>query len=202
MRIGLVPISAKPYHNGHDALVNMASRNNDVVFIYVSLSDRIRKGEYPIKGQQMEKVWMEELLKIMPDNAEIIFGGSPVRNIYEYIDDANQESSEDIITIYSDVRDTQNNYPMQARIQYMGEMYQNNQIRFAAEENPKGLERGNGTPDISGTEMRTYLERGNKYAFVENLPDGIDKENVWNILSQESKKEEEVNLPPLPPSSF
>tara|TARA_A100000164_G_C21734185_1_gene689101 strand:- start:159 stop:767 length:609 start_codon:yes stop_codon:yes gene_type:complete len=202
MRIGLVPISAKPYHSGHDALVNMASRNNDAVFIYVSLSDRIRKGEYPIKGWQMEKVWMEELLKIMPDNVEVIFGGSPVRNIYEYIDDANQESSEDIITIYSDVRDTRNNYSMSARIRYMGEMYQNNQIRFAAEENPEGLERGIGTPDISGTEMRTYLERKNKTAFVENLPGGINKENVWNILSQESKKEEEVNLPPLPPSSF
>ena len=79
MRIGLVPISAKPYHTGHHALVEIASKDNDAVLLFVSTSDRIRDGEFPIYGDDMKKVWLEELEAIMPGNVEIEYGGSPVR---------------------------------------------------------------------------------------------------------------------------
>ena len=47
MRIGLVPMAAKPYHAGHHALVTAAAKENDKVLLYISLSDRKRKGELP-----------------------------------------------------------------------------------------------------------------------------------------------------------
>ena len=59
MNIGLLPISAKPYHAGHHALVEMAAGANDEVLLYVSISDRKRKGELPISGADMKKVWEE-----------------------------------------------------------------------------------------------------------------------------------------------
>ena len=45
MKIGLVPMAAKPYHAGHHELVKMAALQNDKVFVYVSTSDRKRKGQ-------------------------------------------------------------------------------------------------------------------------------------------------------------
>ncbi len=55
MRIGLVPVSAKPYHIGHHALVTRAAEENDQVLLFVSTSDRKRKGEVPILGADMER---------------------------------------------------------------------------------------------------------------------------------------------------
>ena len=38
--IGLIAMSAKPYHAGHDGLVRWAANENDIVYLFVSLSDR------------------------------------------------------------------------------------------------------------------------------------------------------------------
>ena len=76
MNIGIVPVSAKPYHVGHHALVTRASDENDKVFLFVSTSDRKRKGEVPILGADMEKVWQEEIEKILPGNVTVTYGGS------------------------------------------------------------------------------------------------------------------------------
>ena len=66
MKIGLIPMAAKPYHAGHHALVTAAAGENDEVILYISLSDRKRKGEVPIYGADMQTVWKEEIEKILP----------------------------------------------------------------------------------------------------------------------------------------
>ena len=86
-RIGLVPMSAKPYHKGHHALVEVAALgkassaalesapDNDVVIVFVSYSsrgtkpgtkasggkERVAPGETPVFGSDMKYVW-ENLL--------------------------------------------------------------------------------------------------------------------------------------------
>ena len=57
MRIGLIAMSAKPFHAGHDGLVRMAAGECDAVHLYVSLSDRKRPGEIPILGSDMQIIW-------------------------------------------------------------------------------------------------------------------------------------------------
>ena len=52
--IGLVPMSAKPYHTGHDGLVRIAASENDEVLLFVSISDRKRPGEMPLLGSDMK----------------------------------------------------------------------------------------------------------------------------------------------------
>jgi hypothetical protein len=182
MRIGLVPISAKPYHTGHHALVEIASKDNDAVLLFVSTSDRLRDGEFPIYGDDMKKVWLEELEAIMPANVEIEYGGSPVRKVYETIQNANSPSNEDSFTVYSDPTDTYKNYPEEMRHRYMQPLYDMGQVIFAAEEKPEDFTRGVGTPNVSGGKLRHYLETKNLEKFAEYMPPGVDAEKVFGIL--------------------
>lgn len=83
MNIGLIPMSAKPYHLGHHMLVELAALGalgeelvdeapeNDLVLVFISYSSRGTKssrgrevavpGETPVFGKDMEYIW-EELL--------------------------------------------------------------------------------------------------------------------------------------------
>ena len=198
MRIGLVPMSAKPYHAGHHHLVKSASLTNDKVIVFVSLSDRVKKNEFPIKGLKMEKIWMDELLSIMPENVNVIFGGSPVRKVYEYIQ--NEDSHKNTITVYSDIADTRTNYSESARLKYMEPLYSQGLIKFASEEFPENFTRGGNAPNVSGTKMREYLLKGNKRLFIDNLAEGVNGENIWDILTSSEEKKEEPKAPLIPKS--
>jgi cytidyltransferase-like protein len=182
MKIGLVPMAAKPYHAGHHSLVESAAAQNDRVIVYVSTSDRKRKGEFPIMGQDMIRVWQEELEGIMPGNVEIQYGGSPVRKVYEELERADSSNSADVFVIYSDPADTARNYPEKNRQKSFPGIYNAGQVLFAAEEDPAAYTRGEGTPDISGTKMRASLEACKFEDFAKNLPDGVNTENVYKIL--------------------
>lgn len=71
MKIGLVPMSAKPFHRGHAGLIEIASNENDKVIVFVGFGSRgIKKrtkkkrkfeqplsDEFPIYGDTMKKVW-------------------------------------------------------------------------------------------------------------------------------------------------
>ena len=159
MRIGLVPISAKPYHSGHHALVTRAAAENDKVILFVSLSSRKRKGEFPILGSDMHDIWTQFLEPAMPSNVTIAYGGSPVRNVYEELVKANDLMSDDVYTVYSDPEDTAQNYPEASLKKYCNDLRTSGQCVLAAEENPEAFTRGVGTPDISGTKVRKMLEQ-------------------------------------------
>ena len=182
MKIGLIPVSAKPYHAGHHALVTRAAGENDQVILYVSISDRKRKGQIPIMGADMQRVWKEELEPIMPDNVSIEYGGSPVRNVYVELERADKAFSDDVYVVYSDPVDTARNYPEPNRMKNFGDLYSRGNVLFAAEENPAAFTRGVGTPDVSGTAMRAALESCDIEAFRTGMPTGVNAENIRNIL--------------------
>ena len=182
MKIGLIPVSAKPYHAGHHALVTRAAGENDQVILYVSTSDRKRKGQIPILGADMQRVWQEELEPIMPGNVSIEYGGSPVRNVYVELERADQANSDDVYVVYSDPVDTARNYPEPNRMKNFGDLYSRGNVLFAAEEDPAAFTRGVGTPDVSGTAMRAALESCDIEAFRAGMPRGVNAENIRNIL--------------------
>jgi len=183
MNIGLVPMAAKPYHAGHHWLVEKAARENDHVILFVSVSDRKRKGEKPILGQDMVRVWREELEPIMPHNVEIRYGGSPVQNVYKEIQEAGEAGSGNVFFVYSDATDTALNYPEKNRIRWMEPLYSLGQVRFPGEEDPAGFTRGEGSPNVSGTAMRRALQVQDVEAFRAGLPRGVDAENIYSILA-------------------
>jgi hypothetical protein len=182
MRVGLIPVAAKPYHAGHHALVKMAASENDRVILFVSTSDRKRKGEMPLLGADMLRVWQEHLESIMPPNVEIEYGGSPVQKVYQTLGDAEAAGSGDTFTVYSDPEDTALNYPEVRRVKYFPGLYESGQVVFAAEENPGRFTRGEGTPDVSGTKMRAAIASGDVEAFRRGMPAGVDADAVLDIL--------------------
>jgi hypothetical protein len=185
-KIGLIPMAAKPYHAGHHSLVQTAAAENDQVLLYISLSDRKRKGELTIQGADMERIWKEEIEKILPGNVTPVYGGIPVRKVYEILGDAEEKLQMDVeppvYTVYSDPTDTARNYSAAYRMKYFPTVASEGYVKFAGEETPEAFTRGEGTPDVSGTAMRASLQCGDEAAFAEGLPDGVDKEKIFNML--------------------
>ena len=226
MKIGLVPMSAKPYHAGHHMLVQLAAIGeiadelkelelpvNDVVGVFISFSGRgVRKikdpsdtrtisqgarkiedpkpGETPIFGSDMEHIW-QNILKPnleLPDKVKLISPAegaseSPVRNIHDICRalkeayDTNQETFEiphlgvsarvnqAVINIYSDDKDIVQNYSDDIMEEY-GELWKS---ESAPAIRPIGVPREK-TVEVSGTEMREFLCRGDIKQFSEMLP--------------------------------
>ena len=63
--IGLVPMSAKPFHEGHMFLIRKAIDECKKVIVYVSITDRSRKGEITIFGEDMKYIWFHKLYALM-----------------------------------------------------------------------------------------------------------------------------------------
>jgi cytidyltransferase-like protein len=184
-RVGLIPVSGKPYHAGHHYLVEKAAQENDEVILFISTSDRVRKGEFPIYGADMQRIWQEELEQIMPSNVRVEYGGSPVRKVYDTIGQACQiDGVQETYVVYSDPEDTAQNYPAENRDKYMQPLCDQGQVVFAAEENPQAFTRGSGSPNVSGTKLRATLENDKFEEFAAAMPDGVDAQNVWNILKK------------------
>ena len=190
MRIGLFPLAAKPYHAGHHAMVEAAASSNDKVLLFVSTSDRKRKGEFPILGKDMMYIWKNEIEKILPNNVEVYYGGSPVRNVYDTLVTAEEDpNNTDTYVVYSDPVDTAQNYPEANLHKYCGNLRGEGRCILAAEESPESFTRGVGTPNISGTAIRAMLQNGDKAGFDSVMPAGLNSDNVFNILTQQTQSE-------------
>ena len=183
MKIALIPISAKPYHAGHHYLIETAAAKNDKVIVFASISDRKRKGEFPVHGKTMHEIWKSEILKIMPDNVDVVFGGSPVRKVYEMIGDACEGVGEhDLFMVYSDVVDTKMNYPRKNREKYMEPLWSAGHVTFAAEIMPESFIRGGGAPDVSAENVRHHLQNRDFIEFSKCMPPGLNSYACWSKL--------------------
>ena len=105
MKIGLLPVSAKPYHAGHDGLVRIASNENDSVLLFVSTTDRARSGELRVSGDAMQTIWWDYIEPTLPQNVTPDYGGIPVAKVYAELETAEAEGSTDTYVIYSDEED-------------------------------------------------------------------------------------------------
>lgn len=192
-KIALVPMAAKPYHAGHHALLKKAAAENEIVNLYISITDRARPNEFIIRGKDMTRVWQNYLEPILPSNVTPIYVKNPVREVYKELELAeNSNVNEDIYMVYSDPQDTASNYPESYRQKYFPQLYNSGHVQFAAECDEPGCTRGVGTPDISGTVMRKYLENGDFPAFAKLLPAGADARAIYDILHGESTVREYV----------
>jgi len=183
MKIGLVPISAKPYHAGHHYLIEAAAAKNDKVIVYASTSDRKRQGEFAVEGTIMRDIWETEILKIMPENVDVVFGGSPVRKVYEAIGEACDNGDVNTrFSVYSDVVDTKQNYPVENRIKYMNPLWSGGLVEFPAETLPELFIRGAGAPDIRAEDVRTHLQNRDFISFNKCMPARLNSYACWSKL--------------------
>jgi cytidyltransferase-like protein len=184
--VGLVPMSAKPFHDGHWWLIGEAARDNDEVIVFVSTSDRKRKGQHTILGSDMKDIWNDYLEPIMPANVKIEYGGSPVRKVYEVVGDAAEKAAagqtvETTFRVYSDKTDTAQNYPEKNRQKYMQPLYDQGRIEFPGE---AWQDRSETSVTTSGTGMRLALQQGDFDTFAAGMPAPLSDEAVQAIFDK------------------
>jgi hypothetical protein len=171
-------------------LITKAAQENDNVLVFVSTSDRKKKGEVPIYGADMEDIWKRYIEPTLPPNVQVEYGGIPVRKVWETLGEAEETGSPEEFTVYSDPTDLSTRFPEKSLLKYTGNLWRNGQITLVP------IERSE-TGGISGTRMRQYLATGKKDAFIKNLPPGVDGDAVWNTLRKnigENVLREWVNL--------
>ena len=177
--IALIPLAAKPYHAGHDGLVRIASSENDEVHLFVSISDRARTGEMKIDGETMFMIWKDYIEDILPDNVKSFIDytvTAPVSKVYNELENAESQGSQDVYTIYSDVDDIRK-YTDEMLSKVAPTLFSKGQIQR------RGIERTE-TVDVSGTEMREYIEDGDIVGFTALLPPAIQQhgKEIFDLL--------------------
>ena len=180
-KIGLIAMSAKPYHVGHHKMVVRAANECDLVELFVSLSDRKRPGELPILGVDMKRIWEEHLKAIMPENVNVHLGGTPVRLVWEVLGTAEEQQSEDTFVIYADEDDLKERFTEKSLNKYCRNLLANDQIILSATERA-----------FSGTKMRQMLSSGDREGFISKLPKGVDGNAIWEILSSRISQTESL----------
>jgi len=79
--IGFVPGAMKPFHAGHNHLIQRALEECDKVYVFTSTKDR-----GIIKGDNMFKAWQEIIVPALDGDIEVIAVKSPVGSVYEYLE--------------------------------------------------------------------------------------------------------------------
>lgn len=181
MYIGLIAGGFKPFTAGHYFLVKQAAEENDMVHLFVSTKDRVRKGEYAITWDMMKPVW-KILQKGLPKNVKVHFEDNPTSGQFQILDaaEANPNNS-NTYTLYADSKDIKRYNNPRIKEKTLKRLYSNDQLIF------KGFERGTGV-NVSGTEMRQALQDENLEAFVQMLPDTVQQygHQIFNMLGGNS----------------
>lgn len=175
MRVGIIAMSAKPYHRGHDDMIRRASTECDWVRVYASLADRRRAGEpVPVLGSDMKLIWDELIVPGLPHNVEVVFGGSPVGNVWR--DLGGDREGEDEYVIYAGSDDLDESFTDKLLLQYCGHLMEQGRIKREATQRL-----------ASGSEMRMMLAQGDCAGFMAQLPATIDTARVWDVLSNTAR---------------
>lgn len=174
MKIGLVPMAAKPYHAGHDLLVRLASQENDKVIVFASTGDRDI-----ISGKSMLTVWKRYLMPAMPHNVEVRHVEVPVSWVYKTLEEADDCCSDDLFRIYSDDRDIAK-YKINSLTKAAAGLCRKDHIIL------RGISRST-TCDISATQLRRAITADEPAKFIDMLPRFAqrDGEEIFRILKKE-----------------
>lgn len=168
MKIGLIPMSAKPYHTGHDGLVRLAASECQLVTLFVSVTDRSRPGEIIIYGDDMQSLWKKYIEQSLPGNVlppVYTKTTSSVTEMLRFLEKQESEGTDDTFVIYSDAEDA-NRFPPSKLARLMPTMYAAGQIRL------RGIDRHE-TVNVSGTKMRQFLSSGDAASFSQFLPSAL-----------------------------
>jgi nicotinamide mononucleotide adenylyltransferase len=162
MRIGFVSGSFKPYHSGHDAIIRLASKENDVVRVFYSTASKRDNITGEIAAMIIEKF----VKKTMPDNVLLIPSTTPVLKMWQELQAAEEVNCENKYTIYADKKDSEKYSDIELN-RYVPNLFARKKISAV------GLVRGKETPDISASKMRQFLLEKDFQNFSKMLPDAI-----------------------------
>lgn len=177
--IGIVGGGFKPFTKGHYFLVQQAANDADKVLLLVSTSNRERKGELPLYWDgQMEVVWDKYLSKAMPNNVEVMYVKNPTAATYEILGDADKDPNDhNTYILYGDADDIPKYYPPDKLGKYFPRLVQNDQVETKAFSRAENI-------DISGTQMRDMIVKGDIEGFAAGLPGPIQKygQEIFDLM--------------------
>ena len=158
--IGFVPGAMKPFHAGHNHLIQTALSECDRVIVFTSLKDR-----GIIKGDKMYKAWQELIIPLLPNHIEVIGVKTPVGSVYDYLEwNGNPSISYRIYGGTEDIARLSN-----ARMQ---QYYPNLNVINVAESDPNAFVRGAGYTETpaKGEWVRNSIQAGDIEKFKSYLP--------------------------------
>ena len=179
-KIAVIPMAAKPFHKGHQALLDAAEADgNELILVYVSTG-----GRDELSSSAMVPLWKKYYLPAIQetygDKVAIRFvkGISPMFELRSAVANLVRQSDDTVVTLYGDPEDAAQ------RVDSIINNEKNTSDmtgRVVAGQVPRELSGG-----ISGTKMREFLSNGERDQFIQNLPDFLSDEArlaVWDSLS-------------------
>lgn len=144
----------------------------DKVFLFVSTTDRVRKGQLPIYWKDMKKVWDDYLIGAMPSNVEVVFAGNPTSALLDAIEELEEAApGKHHFKIFGDAVDAPKTYNPKMLMKYFPALVSTNRVDVVAFSRADNV-------DISGTKMREFLATGNREQFIKNLPKPVQSQGV------------------------
>jgi uncharacterized membrane protein (UPF0127 family) len=171
-KIALLPGGFKPPHAGHYNMAKWLASNTDVNTVVVKVGAKEREGITRGMSLQLWDLYrstdpdpIAKKLTILPSTSN-----SPVADVYDFIEQEAPEGS----TIYlgmgeKDMED--------ARFKNIGKFADPKNITFKTTLVPPQA------GGVSGTKMRDFIKNNNKESFQKYLPDHIDKDKAWDLVS-------------------
>lgn len=179
-QIGIIPGGFKPYTSGHHSLVTKAANENDEVMLLIGKGDRVRPGQLPVYWEDMEFIWNKYIKKILPGNVTVEFVGSPIGSTFKILEEA-ETSGDNVSTwrIYGDPTDLSKNFSDTKMSKYAPTISGNDQIILVPVDRESNV-------NISGTQMRSFVEKGDTDSFIANVPSelGADALNIFKLLQK------------------
>ena len=159
--IGLIPGAMKPFHAGHNYLVQSAIRECDHSIVFTS-----RKNRDVINGDKMLDAWDRIILPLLGSTIEVLAVKSPIRGVYDYLEHYGVLGIS--YRIYGGTEDVARLSKTRI-LQY----YPNLDVVNVAEENPTAFERSAGHTEIpaKGEWVRESIKAGDHGKFRSFLPD-------------------------------
>ena len=160
--VGVIPMAGRPVHSGHWCLIEKALQCSDVVYLFVSLKDR-GEGSGRISSGNMLKIWKELLLPALDKRVIVRFCDSPVLDANRFVRSTSLSNEHMKFTFFGDHADTVTRWNDSFLEKTFSDLVEQRRIDVF------GVSRED-TVQVSGTEMRKWLEERDRDKFVMHLP--------------------------------
>jgi nicotinamide mononucleotide adenylyltransferase len=169
---GLIGMSAKPFHAGHAAAIELAASECERVAVYVSLADRRRPGEFTVLGRDMATIWRELIEPNLGPSITVEYVTTPVGAIWQRLGQASEVRRDERFVIYGTEDDLLERFRREALIKYAPNLVSRDAVHTRSTQRLG-----------SGTAARAALARGDFVGFSRMMPTWLNPRRAWAVLT-------------------